>query len=215
LLPPRPPLHTAGSGSDCSSGSNIMKQGRRSSSLEGGNAALSADAAAAPSGSQQIPPRPKATLGKSSSGKTGSGSGSGSGSGTAAPKAAAGSHAGSNAGSVCSRGSTEGGSGRASFSRDAMPEAAEAVKRTPSGSGSGSALHSQNLQKHNQASGARASIESCASRASSTGGHSMRSSFAADAAVDAGELAELDRYGRPSFAAFEDNPKTGRGEQLT
>jgi hypothetical protein len=39
----------------------------------------------------------------------------------------------------------------------------------------------------------------------------MRSSFAAEAATDA-ELAELDRYGRPSFAAFESNPKAGRGK---
>jgi hypothetical protein len=95
-----------------------------------------------------------------------------------------------------------------------MPEA-EPAKGSASNSGSGIALHSQNLQKHNQAgsSGARASIESCASRASSVGGHSMRSSFAAEAAPE-GELAELDHYGRPSFAAFEANPKTGRGEWI-
>lgn len=144
----------------------------------------------------------------------------------AAGQSKAATYAGSYAGSKGSGGSAAAPDPkphRASFAIDNLdPDHGHAGQHVPAGSsyagshaGPGSAAGSisgNQLQDgtHKAASQQRSSIDSVASKASSTGG-SKRSSFALEAEPEGRGSIEMDHYGRPSFAPFE-KAMAARGE---
>lgn len=195
-LPPRPPGLPNG-----------LRHSHEASSTTSQRASRSLEQAPAPAGSggQAKPSRLQEAAGQSQ-----------------AASSAPGSHAGSK-GSGGSSTALDTKACRASFAIDnlepdhpadlgtAAAASSYAGSNQGPGSAAGSILNNQ-LQdgSHRAANHQRSSIDSVASKASSTGG-SKRSSFALEAERDGGQSIEMDHYGRPSFAPFE-KAMAARGE---